>query len=107
MVDICLANNKAPSVPWTSPLKKGRKLHIVFSLTRENVYRQKGEMSKKMKYQELKEIKNKLRANTTKSEELLWKHIRKRQLLGRKFIRHHTMINISFSFLIFIAMRKN
>ncbi|MDE5420010.1 endonuclease domain-containing protein [Labilibaculum sp. DW002] len=50
-----------------------------------------------MKYQELKEIKNKLRANTTKSEELLWKHIRKRQLLGRKFIRQHVIVYESYN----------
>ena len=50
-----------------------------------------------MKYQELKEIKNKLRANTTKSEELLWKHIRKRQSLGRKFIRQHAIVYESYN----------
>ena len=45
-----------------------------------------------MKYHEIKEIKRKLRTNTTPSEKLLWKHIRNRQLRGRKFLRQHAII---------------
>ncbi|WP_372644493.1 endonuclease domain-containing protein [Ancylomarina sp.] len=45
-----------------------------------------------MKYHEIKEIKNKLRNNATPSEKILWKHIRNRQLLGRKFLRQHAII---------------
>ena len=39
-----------------------------------------------MKYYQIKEIKQQLRNNQTPSEKLLWKHIRNRQLLGRKFL---------------------
>lgn len=45
-----------------------------------------------MKYHEIKEIKNKLRNNTTPSERILWKHIRNRQLFGRKFLRQYAII---------------
>jgi len=45
-----------------------------------------------MKYEQIKELKKKLRNNTTLSEKLLWKHIRNRQLLGRKFLRQHAII---------------
>jgi very-short-patch-repair endonuclease len=45
-----------------------------------------------MKYHEIKEIKTKLRNNTTPSEKILWNHIRNRQLLGRKFLRQHALI---------------
>jgi len=45
-----------------------------------------------MKYHEIKEIKRKLRNNTTPSEKLLWKHIRNRQLRGRKFLRQHAIV---------------
>lgn len=45
-----------------------------------------------MKYYQIKEIKKKLRNNTTQSEKILWKHIRNRQLLGRKFLRQHAII---------------
>lgn len=45
-----------------------------------------------MKYQQIKEIKRKLRDNATPSEILLWKHIRNRQLLGRKFLRQHAIV---------------
>lgn len=45
-----------------------------------------------MKYHKIKEIKRKLRNNTTPSEELLWKHIRNRKLRGRKFLRQHAIV---------------
>jgi very-short-patch-repair endonuclease len=49
-----------------------------------------------MKFDEIKEIKTKLRNNTTTSEKLLWKHIRNRHLLGRKFLRQHAIIYESY-----------
>lgn len=49
-----------------------------------------------MKYHEIKELKRKLRNNTTPSEKLLWKHIRNRQLRGRKFLRQHAIVYDSF-----------
>ncbi|MDE5422751.1 DUF559 domain-containing protein [Ancylomarina sp. DW003] len=49
-----------------------------------------------MKYHEIKDIKRKLRSNTTPSEKLLWKHIRNRKLRGRKFLRQHAIIYDSF-----------
>jgi len=45
-----------------------------------------------MKYYHIKDIKQKLRNSPTQSEKLLWKHIRNRQLLGRKFLRQHAII---------------
>lgn len=45
-----------------------------------------------MKYHEIKEIKNNLRNNATPPEKILWRHIRNRQLLGRKFLRQHAII---------------
>ncbi|MBL4560018.1 MAG: hypothetical protein COC06_07950 [Bacteroidales bacterium] len=45
-----------------------------------------------MKYSEIKDIKKKLRRNLTLSEKLLWKYIRNRKLLGRKFLRQHVII---------------
>jgi len=45
-----------------------------------------------MKYHQIKEIKRKLRNNTTPSEKLLWKYIRNRQLTGRKFLRQHAVV---------------
>lgn len=45
-----------------------------------------------MKYHEIKVIKNKLRSNATPSEKILWRHIRNRQLLGRKFLRQYAII---------------
>jgi len=49
-----------------------------------------------MKFDEIKEIKKKLRSNMTEPEKLLWKHIRNRQLMGRKFIRQHAIIYESY-----------
>lgn len=49
-----------------------------------------------MKYSQIKEIKQKLRNNTTPTEKLLWKYLRNRQLLGRKFLRQHAIIYESF-----------
>ena len=45
-----------------------------------------------MKYHEIKVIKRELRSNATPSEKILWKHIRNRQLLGRKFLRQHAIV---------------
>ncbi|WP_320017785.1 endonuclease domain-containing protein [Labilibaculum manganireducens] len=45
-----------------------------------------------MKYIEIKDVKRKLRCNPTLSEKLLWKYIRNRKLLGRKFLRQHAII---------------
>lgn len=39
-----------------------------------------------------KEIATKLRNNPTYSEKKLWKHIRNKQLSGRKFLRQHPII---------------
>ncbi|MDM8158540.1 endonuclease domain-containing protein [Labilibaculum sp. K2S] len=50
-----------------------------------------------MKFHEIIKCKSKLKQNTTKSEDLLWKHIRKRQLLGRKFIRQHAIVYESYA----------
>ena len=49
-----------------------------------------------MKYDEIKEIKRRLRNNMTEPEKLLWKHIRNRQLLGRKFLRQHAIVFESY-----------
>jgi len=49
-----------------------------------------------MKFDKIKEIKTKLKNNMTPSEKLLWKHIRNRQLLGRKFLRQHAIIYESY-----------
>jgi len=45
-----------------------------------------------MKYSEIKEFKQKLRKEATPSEQLLWQHIRRRQLKGRKFLRQHAIV---------------
>lgn len=45
-----------------------------------------------MKYPEIKETVRNLRHNTTKYEQILWRHLRRRQLDGRKFIRQHAII---------------
>jgi very-short-patch-repair endonuclease len=46
-----------------------------------------------MKYHEIKEYANQLRKNPTEAEKELWKHIRKKQLLGRKFLRQHPLMH--------------
>jgi very-short-patch-repair endonuclease len=45
-----------------------------------------------MKYAEIKAIVLRLRNNPTPEEKLLWKYLRNRQLLGRKFIRQTAII---------------
>jgi very-short-patch-repair endonuclease len=45
-----------------------------------------------MKYNQIKELARKLRKNQTKSEELLWHYIRKKQLNGKQFLRQHPII---------------
>lgn len=45
-----------------------------------------------MTYPEIKELTRKLRNNPTPSEQILWKHLRKKQLDGRKFLRQHAII---------------
>ena len=45
-----------------------------------------------MKYSDIKELKQKLRNGATPSEQVLWQHIRRRQLRGRKFLRQHAIV---------------
>jgi very-short-patch-repair endonuclease len=45
-----------------------------------------------MKWQEIKEIAARLRNDPTQSEIILWKVIRNRQLMRRKFLRQHPII---------------
>jgi very-short-patch-repair endonuclease len=45
-----------------------------------------------MKYHQIKEITRALRHNATKYEVILWRHLRKKQLNGRKFLRQHAII---------------
>jgi very-short-patch-repair endonuclease len=45
-----------------------------------------------MKYPEIKETVRKLRHNTTQYEIILWRHLRLKQLDGRKFLRQHAII---------------
>ncbi|RLD61455.1 MAG: hypothetical protein DRJ01_07880 [Bacteroidetes bacterium] len=45
-----------------------------------------------MKYFEIKEITRKLRNNPTPEEMLLWRHLRRKQLNDRKFLRQHAII---------------
>ncbi len=45
-----------------------------------------------MKWKEIKCIASKLRNNQTKAEETLWKLLRNRQLMDRKFLRQHPII---------------
>jgi very-short-patch-repair endonuclease len=45
-----------------------------------------------MKWAEIKEISTKLRNSLTPSEILLWRIIRNKQLMGRKFLRQHPII---------------
>lgn len=44
-----------------------------------------------MKYHEIKNIAGRLRKNPTKSERILWEHLRKRQLGGYRFLRQHPL----------------
>ena len=50
-----------------------------------------------MKYEQIKQLTQKLRHETTLSENKLWRHLRKRQLDGRKFLRQHAIIYDSIS----------
>ena len=45
-----------------------------------------------MTYPEIKELTRKLRNNPTKEEQILWRHLRRKQLDGRKFLRQHAVI---------------
>ncbi len=45
-----------------------------------------------MKYQQIKEITQKLRKEVTPEEIKLWKYLRKKQLEGRNFLRQHAII---------------
>ncbi|WP_321307681.1 endonuclease domain-containing protein [Marinifilum fragile] len=45
-----------------------------------------------MKYSDIKQFKQTLRKKVTPSEQVLWKHIRRRQLKGRKFLRQHAIV---------------
>jgi very-short-patch-repair endonuclease len=45
-----------------------------------------------MKWIEIKEIASKLRNNPTEAEEILWRIVRNKQLLGRKFLRQHAVL---------------
>jgi Uncharacterized protein conserved in bacteria len=45
-----------------------------------------------MKYSDIKEFKQKLRKEATPSEQVLWRHVRRRQLKGRKFLRQHAIV---------------
>ena len=45
-----------------------------------------------MKYGEIKKYARLLRNNPTPAEALLWRHIRNRQLDGRKFLRQHPLL---------------
>lgn len=45
-----------------------------------------------MKYNDIKMYARRLRKNPTDSEKELWKHLRKRQLKGRRFLRQHPLI---------------
>ena len=45
-----------------------------------------------MKYPQIKEITRKLRHNTTKYEVILWRYLRKKQLLNRRFLRQYAIV---------------
>ena len=45
-----------------------------------------------MRYHEIKRIAKKLRNDQTPSERLLWTYLKRRKLLGRKFLRQHPII---------------
>ena len=45
-----------------------------------------------MKYEQIKQLATKLRLNATPEEVKLWRHIRRKQLDGRKFLRQHAII---------------
>lgn len=54
---------------------------------------QRGKIIKiKMTYPEIKELTQKLRNNPTPSEKTLWRYLRKKQLGGRKLLRHYAII---------------
>ncbi len=55
--------------------------------------RQRGKKKRKtMKYEQIKEITQRLRHNTTPVEKRLWKYLRRKQLDGRKFLRQHAIV---------------
>lgn len=45
-----------------------------------------------MKYEQIKQITQKLRKEATPAEVKLWRFLRKKQLEGRKFLRQHAII---------------
>lgn len=45
-----------------------------------------------MKYEDIKQLTQKLRKEVTPAEVILWMHLRKKQLDGRKFLRQHAII---------------
>ncbi|MDK2978305.1 MAG: hypothetical protein PWP52_1019 [Bacteroidales bacterium] len=45
-----------------------------------------------MTYPEIKELTRKLRSNPTPAEKILWRHLRRKQLKERKFLRQHAII---------------
>ncbi len=45
-----------------------------------------------MKYEQIKQVTRSLRNNATPEERKLWRHLRKKQLDGRKFLRQHAII---------------
>jgi len=45
-----------------------------------------------MHYREIKEKASKFRRNPTASESILWKELKNRKVLGRKFLRQHPII---------------
>jgi very-short-patch-repair endonuclease len=51
-----------------------------------------------MKYKDVKEYARKLRLNPTPAEKELWKHIRKKQLEGRLFLRQHPVFYEHFRY---------
>ena len=44
-----------------------------------------------MKYEEIKQLTQRLRHETTPAENKLWRFLRRRQLNGRKFLRQHAI----------------
>ena len=45
-----------------------------------------------MRYEQIKQTTRKLRHEATPEERKLWKYLRRNQLKGRKFLRHHAII---------------
>jgi len=45
-----------------------------------------------MRYENIKQITQRLRHEATPEEQKLWKYIRRKQLKGRKFLRQHAIV---------------